>query len=141
MRRVIGAVLVGLLAVGVAVGQGGKEKKEAAKPITGRCHCGYVKYRVQGRVIKCSFCDCRGCQRASGALKAPFVTVLGAAFTITAGKPAHFRSDSKAKCDCHGVWHFCPRCGTQVFWKPDKGKQLDIFAGTLDDTTIFQCKE
>jgi len=141
MRNTLRTVLLALLAVGVARALAEDAKQGAAKSITGQCHCGHVKYTAQGPVVRRSYCDCRGCQRATGTLKAPFVTVLRSAFTTTAGEPASFRSDSKAKCDCHGVWHFCPKCGTQVFWKGDKGNELDIFAGTLDDTSIFQVKE
>ena len=69
------------------------------------------------------------------------MTVLRAGFRLTAGKPSRFRAASGKKCDAHGVWHFCPKCGTQVSWKGDKGNQLDIFAGTLDDTAVFQPKK
>lgn len=107
-------------------------------PMTGQCHCGNVKYKAQGPIVKSSYCDCRGCQRATGTLKAPFVTVLRSGFRITAGEPSRFRADSGEACDAHGEWTFCPECGTQVFWKGDTGNELDLFAGTLDDTTVFQ---
>jgi hypothetical protein len=153
MERIMEALLVAMLAAGVANGQGDKPKPaksskgtgamkdEATKTITGQCHCGQVKYQAKGAVIKSSYCDCRGCQRATATLKAPFVTVLRADFTITAGKPTEYRCDSKAKCDVNGEWNFCPKCGTQVFWKGHKGKELDIFAGTLHNTALFQPKE
>lgn len=144
MRNAIGATLVSLLTVGVVGAQREDVKtvtdraKNAFTPITGQCHCGTVAYRVQGAIIKSSYCDCLGCQRATATLKAPFVTVLRSDFTLTAGKPAQFRSDSGVKCDAHGEWNFCPKCGTQLFWKGHKGKELDIFVGTLHDTTVFQ---
>ena len=141
MRSRLGTVIAALLALAVAGARAEDAKERPAKPITGQCHCGRVKFRAEGPVVKCSTCDCRGCQRATGTLKAPFVTVLRSAFTITEGEPASFRSASKAKCDCHGVWHFCPKCGTQIFWKADKGNELDIFAGTLDDTSMFRAKD
>ena len=110
----------------------------SVQTITGQCHCGHVKYEAQGPVVKCSYCDCRGCQRSTGTLQAPFITVRRADFKVTAGKTTEFRAKSGEKCDCHGVWNFCPKCGTQVFWKGDKGNELDIFAGTLDDTALFK---
>ena len=144
----IGAALVALLAVSVAMGQDdkakgepGAKKNEAMKPMTGQCHCGHVKYQAQRPVLKCSYCDCRGCQRATGTLKAPFISVRRSAFTIIAGEPSGFRAASGVKCDAHGQWHFCPKCGTQIFWKGHKGNEVDIFAGTLDDTTLFQPKK
>ena len=92
-------------------------------------------------MTKCSHCDCRGCQRATGTLKVPFVTVPRKNFKITAGKPSQFRAKSGEKCDVHGVWVFCPQCGTQLYWLGNKGDQLDIFAGTLDDTSVFKVKK
>jgi len=143
MKIAIGAILIAIVVAGVVVAQDEAGVKPAVKGkiITGQCHCGAVKYEAQGTVVKSSHCDCRGCQRASGAIQVPFVTVLRTGFKITAGKPTEFRAKSEAKCDCHGTWHFCPKCGTQMFWKGDKGKELDVFAGTLDDTSVFQPKQ
>ena len=153
MRTVLTSVIVSLLAVGLGVAQArAAEKAEAGKScdttreqakgeMTGQCHCGHVKYRVQGPILDHNYCSCRGCQRATGTLKAPFVVVAKASFKVTAGTPSLYRADSGVKCDAHGSWHFCPKCGTQVFWMGDKGDRVDIFAGTLDDPDIFQPKE
>ncbi len=138
MKRVLTVTIAVLLAASMVVGQG---DEKGAKPITGQCHCGQVKYRAEGAIVKSSVCDCRGCQRATGALAAPFITVRRANFTITAGKAASFRATSGEKCDGHGVWHFCAKCGAQLYWLGDKGKDVDIFAGTLDDTSLFQPKK
>ena len=146
MKAMMGAALAALLVAGVVTGQEDKAKDNSIQQtteqkITGQCHCGNIKYETAGPIIKCSYCDCLGCQKATGTLKAAFVTVQWAKFKVTAGQPAEFRSNSGAKCDRHGVWHFCPKCGTQVFWKGDKGEELDIFAGTLDNTKLFQPKD
>jgi hypothetical protein len=47
---------------------------------------------------------------------------------------------------CHirggwGVWLFCPKCGAPVFWKSNKGDQIAIFAGTLDDLRMYKPKK
>jgi len=123
------------------VAKGAAATPDPAKPLTGQCHCGQVRFRVEGPVVRCSYCDCRGCQRATGALNAPYVTVPRSGFAITAGAPASFRAASKAKCDCNGVWSFCKDCGAPLFWRADKGTELDILAGTLDDVSVFQVKE
>ena len=109
--------------------------------ITGQCHCGDIKYEGQGPIIKSSYCDCPGCRRATGTFKAPFVTVLRQGFKVTAGEPSGFRADSGDRCDAYGEFFFCPRCGTQVFWKAHEGNELDIFAGTLEDTGLFHLAE
>jgi hypothetical protein len=111
---------------------------EVVRAIVGRCHCGQVAYAADGPVVKCSYCDCRGCQRATGTMRAPFVTVRREGFHVTAGKAARFQAASGDACDAHGVWHFCPDCGTQLFWMAHRGDEVDIFAGTLDDSSLFQ---
>ncbi len=97
-------ILFCLLAIGTVSGQ-----ETNPKSITGQCHCGQVKYEVQGPVVESNYCDCRGCQRATGTLKSPFLVVRQAGFKVVAGEPATFRAASGVKCDLHGVWHFCPK--------------------------------
>ena len=147
MSRIIGVLLV-LLIAGCTTMQEKKamdmtdaQLSDAVPQMTGQCHCGNIKYKARGPIVRCSYCDCGGCQKATGTLKAPFVTVERQGFVITVGEPASFRAESGAKCDGHGVWNFCPKCGTQVFWKGHEGNELDIFAGTLDDITVFKPKE
>lgn len=110
-------------------------------PITGRCHCGYIRYEVEGPVIKCSYCDCDGCKKATGALKAPFVTVGKAGFKTTAGEVATFKAQTGDRCDAHGAWHFCQKCGSPIYWANDDSDQMDLFAGSLDYTALFQINE
>jgi hypothetical protein len=148
MRRITGAVLVALVAMGTAVGQDSKSTVGTdttpgvvRKTITGQCHCGYIKYEAQGPVIESNYCDCRGCKRATGTMKSAILVVPRAGFKIVAGETASFRATTGEKCDAHGVWYFCPKCGSQVYWKCDNGNKFDIFAGTLDDLTLFQPKE
>jgi hypothetical protein len=117
--------------------KGAVREEPSAPSMTGRCHCGHVGYRAQGPILKQSYCSCRGCQRATGTLEAPFITVSRDAFAVTAGTPSLFRAESGEGCDAHGRWAFCPRCGTQLFWDGDGRDQIDIFAGTLDDTSLF----
>jgi hypothetical protein len=116
-------------------------EQATTRRLTGRCHCGHVAYEAQGPITKCSYCDCAGCRRATGTFKAPFVTVPASRFELTAGAPAQFRAASGEACDAHGTWHFCPKCGTQVYWMASDGKQIDLFAGTLDDASVFQPPE
>lgn len=109
--------------------------------IKGACHCGAVKYEADGPLVKCSYCDCPGCRRATGTLKAPFVTVKRTGFRVTTGNPVEFRAKCGDRCDAHGTWNFCPKCGTQLFWNGNRGDEIDIFAGTLEDTSVFKVQE
>lgn len=60
--------------------------------ISGQCHCGQVKYESAGPVFKSSYCDCRGCRRATGTLKAPFVTVPRDSLKLAGGPVAEYHA-------------------------------------------------
>ena len=108
-----------------------------AETFTGRCHCGSITWEAMLPVVKASDCDCQGCSRATSTMAAPFVTVKPKAFKITKGEVKTYKAKGGKDCDAHGTWHFCGDCGSQVYWKPKNGKQIDIFAGTLDDRSIY----
>lgn len=137
------ALLAGLL-LGTLIWSGDAQianpPKEEPKMLTGHCHCGQITYEIRGAIVNQSYCDCPGCRRATGTLKVPFVSVLRKDLRIT-GEPKEFRSQSGAKCDAHGIWLFCPNCGTHLFWKNNDGEHTDVFVGTLDDPKVFQPKE
>ena len=64
----------------------------SARPRTGGCQCGAVRFSVQvlGRA---SICHCRMCQKASGSFFGPYVTALeGLAWTR--GGPTYFQSSN-----------------------------------------------
>lgn len=112
-----------------------------AQVLTGRCHCGAVTYRAAGPVAECNHCGCPSCRRATGALAVPFVRVPRSGFSFTSGEPAtHEAAEGEGcdGCDAHGAWHFCPRCGTQIVWMGRKEDLADVFAGTLDDWSVFR---
>lgn len=96
---------------------------------TGGCLCRGVRYRVTGPLREVVFCHCTQCRRSSGHYAAatacaPGDLVLEAEATLT----WHRASDIAAR-------GFCGTCGGNLFWKPDHGGHVAIFAGTLDAPT------
>lgn len=108
---------------------------------SGSCHCGEIEYTIDGPMLKQSYCDCAACRKATGALKVPFVTVRQASLTVTKGEPSTVRGSTDGGCDQHGSWRFCPACGTNLFWVPDEGDQIDVLAGALDDVSLFRVED
>ena len=73
--------------------------------LTGGCLCGEVRYRITAAPVEALYCHCRMCQRAHGAPVIAWLTVPLAAFEVSAGNPAAYRSSAKA------FRHFCGACG------------------------------
>lgn len=81
---------------------------------TASCSCGTVQARCSGDPLKVSLCHCLECQKRTGA---PFG--IGAFFAReaveTTGETGIFRRPSDSGFDV--VFHFCPRCGSTVWWE------------------------
>ncbi len=78
------------------------------------CACGQLQVACSGEPRKVSLCHCRACQRRTGS-----------AFGIAAfypreavrpqGETARFTRPSDSGFEV--THHFCPRCGSTVFWE------------------------
>jgi hypothetical protein len=104
--------------------------------ITGQCHCGTIKYEAKGPILRQGSCSCRACQRATGALTSPNIGVAINTFKIIVGSPSVYQAESGVDCDT-GAFHFCNQCGTQLYWIDAEKTELAIFAGSLDNTSLF----
>ena len=93
---------------------------------TGQCLCGAVTYKVSAPLRQVIACHCKQCQRTSGfhvaATSAPRDAVA------IGGDVTWYTSSGLAR---RG---FCGTCGSNLFWD-GPGKNLSIFAGTLDAPT------
>ncbi len=143
--KIAAGLVCGVLAVALTgcsepkeMGVGNEKVLNHPEAFTGHCHCGKVAYKVAPPVTKASECGCPGCRRASGTFAVPFVTVPPDQYVLTEGELATYEMQGGQHCDKHGVWHFCPNCGTQMYWTDHKRSQIDIFAGTLDDPSIHK---
>jgi len=97
-----------------------------AKPITGGCQCGAVRYRIE-RLGRSAVCHCRMCQKATGGAFGIFVTAHGV--TWTRGAPGRFRSSNMAE------RLFCANCGTPLAAaEADGGYEFAV--GAFDDPTL-----
>ncbi len=82
---------------------------------TARCSCGALSIRAQREPGLISACHCKACQRRTG-------SAFGVAVfyprdrTTPAGPSSRFTriGDSGSPIE----FHFCPQCGSTVFWYP-----------------------
>lgn len=94
--------------------------------LTGGCHCGTVRYRVEGPILYAGICHCVSCRRTAGAESVGWLTVAVGHFTQLAGDPARYASSP-------GVTRtFCPACGTTLTFQ-NRPDSIDVTLASLDD--------
>lgn len=99
------------------------------EPISGRCQCGSVSYRVNAPAEEMYHCHCSICRRSHGTLFATYATVAREQVTVE-GEENLATYDSSP--NVHR--HFCRTCGCQLLLDDDRWPHLKWFTpGTLND--------
>lgn len=93
----------------------------------GGCHCGALRYRLEGDLTDVAHCHCSICRRVSGGLVVTWLTLPCSGFTWLAGTPKRYMAP--ATCSRY----FCANCGAHValttVLSPDS---IDVTVATLD---------
>jgi hypothetical protein len=97
------------------------------------CSCGQLRVEVEGDPLGVSICHCRACQRRTGSafgmqadFKADQVQVNGRYTDYT-----RFSDETDRR---QHVFHFCPQCGSTVFYtEDDMPGHIVVMAGTFAD--------
>jgi hypothetical protein len=100
------------------------------------CHCGQLRLEVAGDPFAVSICHCLACQRRTGSafgmqagFKADQVQV--------AGRYSDFRRISDEADKKEHVFHFCPDCGSQVFYtEPAEPDLIVVSVGSFADPSF-----
>jgi hypothetical protein len=96
------------------------------------CHCGQLRVRLTGDPALVSSCHCFACQRRTGAVfgstsffkRSQIASIDGAHKTFTR------QGDSGRSL----TFHFCPDCGTTVFWEAEgTPEMLSVAVGAFAD--------
>lgn len=95
----------------------------------GGCHCGAIRYRIEGPPITHALCHCRDCRHHAGAPMVGWAMFMSDAVTIEKGAAKTYRSSE------HGRRQFCADCGTGLFYINDEILPgiLDVQSATLDN--------
>ncbi len=106
---------------------------------TGGCLCGALRYEADGEPLYAGLCYCGDCQRASGSAFVCFMGFAPGAVRIT-GASTGF--DSTSVRGGVATRNSCPACQSLVFGgnRDDTADGLNIYAGTLDDRSLFEPK-
>lgn len=100
----------------------------------GRCHCGSITYRLAGEPRHHALCHCSDCRRHAGAPVVGWAMFKAADVTVTKGTPKIYASSAD------GRRHFCPDCGTGLFYTNEKmlPGMIDVQSATLDDPNALR---
>ncbi|HKX80185.1 MAG TPA: GFA family protein [Novosphingobium sp.] len=90
----------------------------------GGCHCGAVRYEVQGAPEHSGICHCTDCRKASGAPMLSWTAFKDENFAVTQGDPVT-RNSSGAT-----MRSFCGDCGTGLYYR-----NAEYLPGLVDITT------
>ncbi len=97
--------------------------------IAGGCHCGAVRYAVEGEPMTHALCHCSDCRRHAGAPMVAWTMYPDAAVRVTKGAVRVYVSSE------HGRREFCADCGTGLFYRNEENLPgiIDIQSATYDN--------
>ncbi len=101
------------------------------KTIKGSCLCGEVTYEAEGPLKVFQYCHCSRCRKFTGSAYASNIFVSPDRFHWINGK------ELIGRYECPGAKYFattfCKQCGSSLPWEVQRGGNVIITAGTLDD--------
>jgi len=99
------------------------------------CACGNLAVRCEGEPRKVSMCHCGDCQRRTGSLFS-----VAAFFDRDAVRLVRGMTQSFTRRGVSGkrvAFHFCPDCGSSVFWEPERLPHLiGVAVGAFADPSF-----
>jgi hypothetical protein len=103
-------------------------------PYTGGCACGALRYEARGEPVFQNHCQCRDCQRRSGAGHGSYLTFRGDVKIVGDASEWRVAGDSGNE----KIHAFCPVCGAPVYLAFAAAPELvAVHAASLDDPGRF----
>lgn len=97
------------------------------------CHCGQLRVVCEGEPFAVSICHCLACQRRTGSAFGMQAGFGRDQVTIAGSFNDFLRVSDEADRKEH-VFHFCPSCGSQVFYtEPDDPRLVVVAVGAFAD--------
>ncbi len=99
----------------------------------GGCHCGAVRYEVQGVPEHAALCHCTDCRKSAGAPVVGWTAFKADRFRTVWGEAVSFNSSGAS------VRHFCGACGTGLWFTNEEVLPgiVDVQTATFDDPEAF----
>jgi hypothetical protein len=100
------------------------------------CHCGQLRLTIEGEPFAVSICNCLACQRRTGSAFGMQAGFKADQVTVEGRYNDYSRISDEADRKEH-VFHFCPDCGSQVFYtEPTEPELLVVSVGAFADPTF-----
>jgi len=96
--------------------KGGIMADDVARPVTGGCLCGAVRFEGKAFMQRAYYCHCTICQKSSGDPFAIGVPIKTGTLRFTKGEPTYYQSSTFGK---RGL---CAVCGSPLLWIPVSSK-------------------
>jgi len=99
----------------------------------GGCHCGAVRYEVEGDAVYAAVCHCNDCRKASGAPMTVWTAFKENQFRILQGEAKTRNSSGQS------MRSFCPECGTGLWFINEEHLPglVDVQLATFDDPLAY----
>jgi hypothetical protein len=116
--------------LGGLVGSAAMADREAA------CHCGQLRLEVDGDPFVVSICHCLDCQRRTGSAFGMQSAFRPDQVRVQGSFKDYSRISDEADRKEH-IFHFCPDCGSQVFYtEPDEPNLIVVSVGAFADPSF-----
>jgi hypothetical protein len=100
------------------------------------CHCGQLRLDVEGEPFAVSICHCHACQRRTGSAFGMQAGFKQEQVAISGDYKGYTRNSDEEDRKPH-VFHFCPNCGSQVFYtEPDEPELVVVSVGAFADSSF-----
>jgi len=101
------------------------------------CHCGQLRVTVDGDPIRVSVCHCLACQQRTGSAFGVQARFSPEQVTVE-GRHSEFARESDEEDRLVHVFHFCPECGSTVFWSaPGEPDSVAVAVGAFADPAFL----
>ncbi|MBL9098686.1 MAG: GFA family protein [Alphaproteobacteria bacterium] len=89
---------------------------------TAMCSCGSLRLKIKGEPARVVICHCFQCQRRSGSVFSDNAYFPRAALLTVEGEVRDFSRPTER--GGRVTFHFCPKCGSSVYWDLSLESQL-----------------
>lgn len=99
----------------------------------GGCHCGAVRYKVNGAPMHVVLCHCADCRKSAGAPMVSWAMFKEDQFALTQGEVTTHNSSGAS------MRNFCSKCGTGVFFTNEDMLPgiIDVQSATFDNPDLL----